>query len=271
MRAITLPSSGDADVLVPADVDDPVAGPGEVLLDVVATAAEETKHPQRDMPRGILGSLVICTTLYVLVSLVVVGMQKYTDLSTDAPLADAFKANDQDWAATLITVGALAGLTTVVMILLLGQSRVLFAMSRDHLLPPGLGKVHPKFGTPYKITIFVGVICALMAGFIPLEELAELVNIGTLFAFSVVAIGVVILRRTRPDLPRGFRTPLVPLVPILTVLACFWLMLNLPLETWVRFLIWMAIGFVIYFVYGASHSRVGRREGASYDSVAPRR
>jgi APA family basic amino acid/polyamine antiporter len=239
-------------------------------FDVVATAAEETKNPQRDMPRGILGSLVICTTLYVAVSLVVVGMQKYTDLSTGAPLADAFKAVDQDWAATLITIGALAGLTTVVMILLLGQTRVIFAMSRDHLLPPSFGKVHPRFGTPYRITIAVGVVVAIMAGVIPLEELAALVNIGTLFAFSVVAIGVIVLRRTRPDLKRGFRVPFVPVVPILAVLACFWLMLNLPLETWVRFLVWMAIGFVIYFVYGAKHSRVGRREGSAYADIDAR-
>jgi APA family basic amino acid/polyamine antiporter len=243
-------------------------------FDVVATAAEETKNPQRDMPRGILGSLVICTTLYVLVCLVVVGMQNYADLNESAPLSEAFKAVDQDWAATLITIGALAGLTTVVMVLLLGQSRIIFAMSRDHLLPPALGAVHPKYGTPYRITIGVGVLCALMAGFISLNELAELVNIGTLFAFIVVSIAVVILRRTHPELPRGFRAPAVPLVPILSVLACIWLMLNLPLETWARFLVWMVIGFVIYFVYGATHSRVGRREGSTYaaaDAAAARK
>ena len=233
-------------------------------FDVVATAAEETKNPQRDMPRGILGSLVICTTLYVAVSLVVVGMQNYTDLDSAAPLSEAFKAVGQEWAATLITIGALAGLTTVVMILLLGQTRVLFSMARDGLLPRQMAQVHPRTGTPYKITVGVGIVVALMAGFIPLDELAELVNIGTLFAFTVVAIGVVILRKTRPDLPRSFRTPLVPFVPILTVLACFWLMLNLPIDTWLRFLAWMVVGFAIYFMYGAKHSRVGRREGATY-------
>ncbi len=227
-------------------------------FDIVATAAEETRNPQRDMPRGILGSLAICTALYVAVSLVVVGMQRYTELDTDAPLAEAFKSVGRGWMATLITLGALAGLTTVVMILLLGQSRVLFAMARDNLIPRGFGKVHPRWGTPYLTTITVGVIVALMAAFIPLEELAELVNIGTLFAFVVVSAGVIVLRRTRPDLPRSFRTPLVPLVPILSILACLWLMLNLPIDTWRRFLTWMLLGFLIYFFYGYSHSRVGR-------------
>ncbi len=226
-------------------------------FDVVATAAEETKDPQRDMPRGIIGSLVVCTTLYVLVSLVVVGMQEYSQLNTDAPLAEAFKAVDQDLIATLITVGALAGLTTVVMILMMGQSRVLFAMSRDNLLPRGLAAVHPRFGTPYRITIGVGAVVTLMAGFIPLSALAELVNIGTLFAFVLVSIGVVVLRRTRPDLPRAFRTPWVPVLPVVSVLACLWLMLNLPVDTWLRFLAWMLLGVVVYAFYGARHSRVG--------------
>ncbi len=236
-------------------------------FDIVATAAEETRNPQRDMPRGIIGSLAICTVLYVAVSLVVVGMQHYTELDTEAPLASAFKAAGQGWMATLITLGALAGLTTVVMILLLGQSRVLFAMARDNLIPRAFGKVHPKWGTPYILTITVGLVVALMAAFIPLEELAELVNIGTLFAFVVVSVGVIVLRRTRPDLPRSFRTPLVPFVPIASVLACAWLMLNLPLETWRRFLIWMAIGFVIYFFYGYSHSRVGKAAAESRKSA----
>ncbi|MEV7969135.1 amino acid permease [Sphaerisporangium sp. NPDC088356] len=225
-------------------------------FDVVATAAEETKKPQRDLPIGIIASLVICTVLYVAVSLVVVGMQPYYRLSRSAPLAGAFRVVGQDWLATIISVGALAGLTTVVMILMLGQSRIFFAMSRDNLLPRGLAAVHPRFGTPYRITIIIGVATALLAGLIPLSALAELVNIGTLFAFVLVSAGVVILRRTRPDLPRAFRTPLVPVVPILSVLACVYLMLNLPVETWLRFLIWMAIGVGLYFLYGMRHSRV---------------
>ncbi|MFG2461852.1 amino acid permease [Streptomyces sp. NPDC048523] len=227
-------------------------------FDVVATAAEETRNPQRDMPRGILGSLLICTTLYVAVSIVVTGMQKYTDLSITAPLADAFKATGHPWFAGFISFGAAVGLTTVCMILLLGQTRVFFAMSRDGLLPTFFSHVHPKFRTPHRPTILLGVIIAIVAGFTPLSELAELVNIGTLFAFVVVAIGVIILRRSRPDLPRAFRTPWVPFIPILSVAASLWLMLNLPAETWLRFAIWMVIGFAVYFLYGRSHSRLGR-------------
>ncbi|MFG2680810.1 amino acid permease [Streptomyces sp. NPDC048392] len=231
-------------------------------FDIVATAAEETRNPQRDMPRGILGSLVICTVLYVAVSIVVTGMQHYTRLSVDAPLADAFKATGHPFFSGVISFGAAVGLTTVCMILLLGQSRVFFAMSRDGLLPRFFSHVHPKFRTPYRPTILLGVIIAIVAGFTSLSELAELVNIGTLFAFVIVAISVIILRRTRPDLPRAFRTPLVPLLPIVSVAASLWLMLNLPAETWVRFGVWMAIGFVVYFLYGRTHSRLARGEEA---------
>ncbi|MFI0418382.1 amino acid permease [Spongiactinospora sp. 9N601] len=228
-------------------------------FDIVATAAEETKNPRRDMPIGIIGSLIVCTTLYVAVSLVVVGMVPYSQLSSAAPLADAFRAVGQPWLATVISIGAIAGLTTVVLIMMLGQSRVLFVMSRDNLLPKNLATVHPRFGTPARVTIIIGTVTALLAGFIPLSALAELVNIGTLFAFVVVSIAVIVLRRTRPDLPRAFRTPLVPLVPILAVLASVYLMANLPVETWLRFLIWMALGIAVYFVYGRGHSRVARR------------
>ncbi|MEV7868759.1 amino acid permease [Streptomyces sp. NPDC088124] len=225
-------------------------------FDIVATAAEETRNPQRDVPRGILGSLFICTVLYVAVSLVVTGMQHYTELSVEAPLADAFKAVGQPFWAGLISFGAAVGLTSVCMILLLGQTRVFFAMSRDGLLPRTFSHVHPKFGTPHRSTILLGVLVAIVAGFTSIEELAELVNIGTLFAFIVVALGVIILRRTRPDLPRAFRAPLVPWVPIASVLASLWLMLNLPAETWLRFGIWMVIGCVVYFMYGRAHSRI---------------
>jgi APA family basic amino acid/polyamine antiporter len=240
-------------------------------FDIVATAAEETRDPKRDMPRGILGSLAICTVLYVAVSLVVVGMQNYTELSATAPLAGAFSANGMPVFSSIISLGALAGLTSVVMILMLGQSRVLFAMSRDRLLPPRLASVHPRYGTPYKITVITGVIVAALAGFVPLSTLAELVNIGTLFAFVLVSIGVIILRRTRPDLKRSFRVPAMPLLPILSVLACFYLMLNLPGETWLRFGIWMVIGIGLYFAYGRSHSRFntpGGREDAAAANAA---
>ena len=231
-------------------------------FDIVATAAEETKNPQRDLPRGIFGSLAICTVLYVAVSLVVVGMQQYTDLSVTAPLAGAFKSVGLTFMSSVISVGALAGLTSVVMILMLGQSRVLFAMSRDHLLPPKLAEVHPTYGTPYKITIITGVVVALLAGFIPLSTLADLVNIGTLFAFVLVSIGVWLLRRTRPELERSFRVPLVPVIPILSALASLYLMLNLPGETWLRFAIWMVIGVLVYFAYGRRNSRFSAKGSA---------
>ncbi|WP_426560236.1 amino acid permease [Angustibacter sp. McL0619] len=242
-------------------------------FDIVATAAEETKNPKRDMPRGIIGSLVICTVLYVLVSLVITGMVKYDKLNSAAPLAEAFKLNGVTWASKLISLGAVCGITTVILVLMLGQSRVLFAMARDGLLPRGLAKVHPTFGTPYVITIITAACIAALAAFVDLEKLSEMVSIGTLFAFVVVSAGVIILRRTRPDLERSFKTPGVPWLPILAILACVWLMLNLPVETWLRFIVWMVIGFVIYFVYGASHSRVGMRaasgEGeATAESVA---
>ncbi|MEU6611836.1 amino acid permease [Streptomyces shenzhenensis] len=229
-------------------------------FDVVATAAEETKNPQRDMPRGILGSLLVCTVLYVAVSVVVTGMQHYTQLSVDAPLADAFKATGHPWFAGVISFGAAVGLTTVCMILLLGQTRVFFAMSRDGLLPRFFSHVHPRYRTPHRPTILLGVVIAVVAGFTSLSELAELVNIGTLFAFVVVAVGVVILRRTRPDLHRAFRTPWVPVVPVLSVAATLWLMLNLPAETWLRFAVWMVLGFVVYFLYGRTHSRLAHGE-----------
>ena len=235
-------------------------------FDIVATTAEETKNPQKSLPRGILGSLAIVTVLYVAVALVLTGMVPYTDLATaddgtGATLATAFALRGVDWAATVIAVGALAGLTTVVMVLMLGQIRVLFAMSRDGLIPRSLARTGSR-GTPVRATFLVGVVIALAATFFPAGELEQLVNIGTLFAFVLVSIGVVVLRRTRPDLPRAFRTPLVPLVPILAVLACLWLMLNLSVETWLRFVIWMVIGVVVYFAYGRTHSRMASRAGA---------
>ncbi|MEV0375759.1 amino acid permease [Streptomyces sp. NPDC050636] len=232
-------------------------------FDVVATAAEETKLPQRDMPRGILGSLLICTVLYVAVSLVVTGMQHYSKLSVSAPLADAFKATGHPFYGGVISFGAAVGLITVCLILLLGQTRVFFAMSRDGLLPRFFSVTHPRFGTPYRPTILLGVFIAVVAGFTSINELATLVNIGTLFAFVVVALGVIILRRTRPDLHRAFRTPWVPLVPVLSVAASVWLMLNLPGETWFRFAVWMVIGIVVYVLYGRSHSRLGIRSRGS--------
>ncbi len=234
-------------------------------FDIVATTAEETRDPQRNAPRGILGSVAITTTLYVGVALVVTGMASYTELSTgpdgeSATLATAFAINGVGWAATLVSVGALIGLTTVVMVLLLGQTRVLFAMSRDGLLPRQLAKTDPHRGTPIRTTLLVGAVVMVAAGFFPFTRLAEMVNVGTLFAFSLVSLGVIVLRRTRPDLPRGFRAPLVPLVPILSIISCLWLMINLTALTWVRFAVWMVAGVVIYFLYSRHHSVLGQRE-----------
>ena len=240
-------------------------------FDIVATAAEETKNPQRDMPIGILGSLAICTTLYVAVSLVVTGMVKYTDIKINAPLAEAFRSVGKPGFATMISVGALIGLTTVMMILMLGQSRVFFAMSRDRLLPATFAKVNERTGTPVRTTITTGVAVGVISTFVPLSELAELVNIGTLFAFILVAIGVLVLRRKRPDLERAFRCPGVPVVPILAMLTSFYLMLNLPAATWIRFVVWMVIGFTIYFLYSARHSRLTTDPNYSLEADAAAR
>jgi APA family basic amino acid/polyamine antiporter len=234
-------------------------------FDVVATTAEETKDPQKDVPRGIFGTLAIVTVLYVAVAVVLSGMVKYTELAKageDANLATAFKLNGIDWAATLISVGALAGLTTVVMVLILGQIRVLFAMSRDRLLPHQLAQTG-EHGTPVRLTVIVGCVVAVAAALFPITKLEEMVNVGTLFAFVLVSAGVIILRRTRPDLHRAFRVPLVPWLPIAAIVACLWLMLNLTALTWIRFLVWMAIGMVVYFLYGRRHSALAQRAVAA--------
>ncbi len=240
-------------------------------FDIVATTAEETRNPQKAVPRGIFGSLAIVTVLYVAVSLVVVGMVNYKDLATSAgdggkkTLASAFAANGVDWAANIISVGALAGLTTVVMVLMLGQIRIIFAMSRDGLMPRGLAKTGEN-GTPKRATIVVGGLVAVAATFFPADKLEEMVNVGTLFAFVLVSAGVLVLRRTRPDLPRAFRVPWVPVIPILAIVACIWLMLNLTVLTWLRFLAWMVLGVVIYFAYSRRHSLLGKRNAEKTSS-----
>ncbi|OLT40112.1 amino acid permease [Saccharomonospora sp. CUA-673] len=236
-------------------------------FDIVATTAEETRNPQRDVPRGILGSLAIVTVLYVATSLVIAGMVPYQQLATDTEpegrktLATAFAHNGVDWAAQLVSIGAVVGLITVVMVLLLGQQRVLFAMSRDGLLPRGLAKTG-KRGTPVRVNVLVGVVVAVAATFFDASQLEEMVNVGTLFAFVLVSAGVIVLRRKRPDLPRGFRVPWVPVLPIVAIVVCVWLMLNLTVLTWVRFLAWMALGVLIYFVYSKRNSVLGREEKA---------
>ncbi|GAA1864027.1 amino acid permease [Paeniglutamicibacter psychrophenolicus] len=229
-------------------------------FDVVATTAEETRNPQRNMPIGIFGSLAIVTVLYMAVSLVITGMQSYKDIDPDdgAPLATAFVNAGLPVMGDLIAIGACIGLVVVCMILFLGQTRVGFAMARDGLFPAALAKTHPRFGTPYRFTILAAIPIAILATFVPLSTLAELVNIGTLAAFVLVSIGVMVLRRTRPDLPRAFKVPWVPVLPIASVIVCFYLMLNLALETWIRFVIWLAIGFIVYFAYSRKHSRLNQ-------------
>ncbi|WP_410580394.1 amino acid permease [Amycolatopsis sp. lyj-108] len=243
-------------------------------FDIVATTAEETRNPQKAVPRGIFGSLAIVTVLYVAVSLVVVGMVNYKELATSAgdggkkTLASAFAVNGVDWAANIISVGALAGLTTVVMVLMLGQIRIIFAMSRDGLMPRSLAKTGEN-GTPKRATIVVGGLVAVAATFFPADKLEEMVNVGTLFAFVLVSAGVLVLRKTRPDLPRAFRVPLVPLIPILAIVACLWLMLNLTVLTWLRFLAWMALGVVIYFAYSRRNSLLGKQNKDEVPTSVP--
>ena len=229
-------------------------------FDAVSTAAEEVKNPKRDMPRGIIASLVICTALYIIVSLILTGVVPYKLLDVAAPVAFALHYINQDWAAGIISVGAMGGITTVLLVMLYGQTRVFFAMSRDGLLPKVFSNVHPKYKTPFFSTWITGIVVAVIAGLTPINTVAQLVNIGTLSAFVFVSIGVIVLRKTQPNLHRSFRVPWVPLVPILAALSCLILMYQLPLITWIRFLVWLAIGLLIYFSYGIRHSALNKSE-----------
>src|SRR5437899_1625360 len=224
-------------------------------FDAVSTTAVETRNPQRDMPIGIIASLIICTLLYVLMAAVLTGMRKYTTYFGDsAAVATAFAG--RPWAQALISAGALAGLTSVLLVFQLGQPRIFMAMSRDGLLPPYFAKIHPRFRTPYITTIWTGVAVGAVAMLTDIGSLADLTNIGTLFAFVLVCLGVIILRRKETNRPRPFRVPLVPLFPLLGVFLCVVLMLSLPLETWGRFFIWLIIGLSIYFLYSVRHSKL---------------
>lgn len=236
-------------------------------FDVVATTAEEAKNPKRDLPIGIIASLIICTILYCAVAIVMTGMVSYDKLSDEASLAKIFEDVGKPGYATLISAGAVAGLTTVVMTLLIGSSRVVFAMSRDWLLPPGLGKVNPRTGTPARITIGLGILVALTAALTPVGKLEYMINIGTLSAFFLVSIAVPVLRRRRPDFERPFKVPFSPFLPWVSAAICAYLMLTLPVETWLRFLIWMGLGFIIYFLYGYKRSRLAGRQGPQDDRL----
>ncbi len=225
-------------------------------FDAVSTAAEETRNPQRDMPIAMIASLVICTIVYILVAIVLTGMVPFTELGTAQPLATAFSSLGMGWAAGVVALGAVFATTGVLIVFQLGQPRIFFSMARDGLLPQWAAKVHPKYQTPHVTTILTGVFVAVFAAVLNINEVVELTNIGTLFAFVLVAIGVIVLRKTDPDRPRPFRTPFVPLVPLLAVVMCGYLMIELPLLTWIRFAIWLAIGIVFYAMYGYRHSKL---------------
>ncbi|MDQ1812480.1 amino acid permease [Massilia sp. CCM 9210] len=224
-------------------------------FDAVTSAAEEVKRPERDLPIGIIGSLVVCTILYVIVSAIMTGIVPYQQFAgVDHPVSLALQYAKQNWVAGFVDLGAILGMTTVILVMTYGQTRVIFAMSRDGLLPKRLSSVHPKYGTPFFATWIVGIVFGLIAAVVPLGVLAELINIGTLAAFCLVSVAVIVLRKTRPDLPRAFRCPGVPIVPGLAIIFCLALMTFLSKTTWIAFGIWLAIGMVVYFAYSRRHS-----------------
>lgn len=225
-------------------------------FDAVSTAAEETRNPQRDLPLGILGSLGFCTLLYILVSGLLTGIVNYTELNVASPVAHALLNIGQDWAAGMISIGAVAGLTTVMLVMYFGLTRVLFAIAKDGLLPPFFAYVNPKTGTPLGSIIVSGLVMLVFAGFVPLGRLAELANIGTLGAFVVVCVGVIVLRKTQPNLKRPFKSPFSPAIPAFGALSCSYLMLQLGSHTWTSFGIWMTFGVAVYFLYSRHHSKI---------------
>jgi APA family basic amino acid/polyamine antiporter len=234
-------------------------------FDAVSTAAQEAKNPQRDMPIGILGSLTISTVLYILVAIVLTGIVSYTALNVPDPVAVGVDAMGKGmfWLRPIVKIAAIAGLSSVILVMLLGQPRIFFTMAKDGLLPPVFAKVHPKFKTPYISTIVTGSVAMIIAGILPISILGELVSIGTLLAFIIVCISVLVLRKSKPDIHRPFKTPWVPVIPIMGALICFVQMAALPVDTWLRLIIWMAIGFCIYFFYGVKHSKARKSNGTT--------
>ncbi|MBL0939902.1 MAG: amino acid permease [Gemmatimonadaceae bacterium] len=234
-----------------------------VGFDSVSTAAQEARNPQRDMPRGMLGSLAICTVIYIGVAVVLTGIVPYKQLNVPDPLAVGIDATGVTWLSPFIKISALFGLFSTMIVTMLGQTRVFFSMSRDGLLPGLFSRVHPRFRTPHASTALVACVIALVAGFTPINMLGELTSIGTLLAFVLVSVGIIVLRRTEPNAPRPFHTPLVPWVPIAAAGACLLQMVSLPFDTWIRLLVWLALGFVVYFAYGRSRAAGVRRAAAA--------
>jgi APA family basic amino acid/polyamine antiporter len=237
-------------------------------FDSVSVHSEEAKNPSKDVPTGIIASLIICTILYIAVSAVLTGMVPTKEIDINAPVVDAFKRAGLTWMQYLVAAGAMTGITSVLLVMMLSQPRVMLALARDGLVPRGFfGDIHPKYRTPWKSTILTGIFVAAMAGFIPLSILAEMTSIGTLFAFVIVCGAVIVMRRTNPNANRPFRAPLVPLVPILGIATCLLLMFSLPYENWVRLIIWLVVGLLIYFLYGKKHSVMSEAEH-TYHEVA---
>jgi basic amino acid/polyamine antiporter, APA family len=235
-------------------------------FDSVSVHSEEAKNPAKDVPTGIIASLIICTVLYIAVSAVLTGMVSYKDINIDAPVVDAFRRAGLTWMQYLVAAGAMTGITSVLLVMMLSQPRVMLALARDGLVPKGFfGDIHPKFRTPWKSTILTGLFVASMAGFIPLSILAEMTSIGTLFAFVIVCAAVLVMRRTNPNAKRPFRAPFVPLVPILGILTCLLLMFSLPAGNWYRLIIWLLVGFAIYFLYGRRHSIMAQQRHTSHE------
>ena len=231
-------------------------------FDAVSTAAQEAKNPQRDMPIGILGSLTVSTVLYILVAIVLTGIVSYTQLNVADPVAVGVNAmgDKMFWLRPIIKIAAIAGLSSVILVMLMGQPRIFYSIAKDGLLPPVFAKVHPKYKTPYISQILTAVVAMILAGVLPIRILGELVSIGTLLAFAIVCISIIILRKTKPEIHRSFKTPWVPLIPVLGALICLIQMFALPLDTWIRLIIWMILGFVIYFFYGKKRSVLHRSQ-----------